>query len=272
MDLSTDEDCPVCRGALQNPSQPVPCCRKVFCQSCLRQAVLLRPWCPYCRSPINDRAALAFRSAIRRGIGLQASGASLQTTRAVGPNVQALLDRLRAASARDSQIASAPNASLPNQVAPNVAVRAVPTPRVHIQASVTSAPNPVRVQANTSPQLDFQSDDPDDMDWHVQIAQMENASHSGNIIRTYNCPYCQEGGLDDLDLRDHCNDNHLNDQRQVVCPVCVSLPHGNPTYSSRNFIGHLNLRHSYYIDDISNIYQTDDANLQDAILRSYQQT
>lgn len=40
-----------------------------------------------------------------------------------------------------------------------------------------------------------------------------------NILRTYNCPYCQEGGLDDLDLRDHCNDNHLNDPRQVVSTI-----------------------------------------------------
>ncbi|XP_026800166.2 E3 ubiquitin-protein ligase RNF166 [Pangasianodon hypophthalmus] len=287
MDGDMDDDCPVCKGPLQNPSQPISCCRKVFCQSCLRHAILVRPQCPYCRSPVNDRVSLALRSAIPCTVNLQGSDAFLPTTRTVGPNVQALLSRLRAASAQASQTASAPNASLLNQVASNAAVqdtsnpalgRPVPRPRrqANIQVapvvSVAPASNPISIQANTSPQPDLQSDDPDDMDWPSQITMMENASHSGNILRTYNCPYCQEGGLDDLDLRDHCNDNHLNDLRQVVCPVCVSLPHGNPTYCSRDFIGHLNLRHSYYIDDITNIHQNDDINLQDAILRSWQQT
>ncbi|KAM9435326.1 E3 ubiquitin-protein ligase RNF138 [Clarias gariepinus] len=262
MDASTDDDCPVCKGTLQNPSQPVPCCRKVFCQSCLRQAVRVRPQCPYCRSPINDHATLALGPFIRRTYILQDD--IIQTTRAVGPNVQLLLDRLRAASMQPSQICSTPNASLPNQNASNAAVqdagrsafrRPVPTPRVHAPAGPAT---PAPVQANVCPpQPALQPDEP------LYI----------NIIptTTYNCPYCQEGGLDDLDLRDHCNDNHLSDQRRVVCPVCVSLPHGNPTYCSRDFIGHLNLRHSYYISDISNIFQNDDVNLQDAIIRSWQQ-
>lgn len=32
-----------------------------FCQSCLKQAILARPQCPYCRTPITNRATLAFR-------------------------------------------------------------------------------------------------------------------------------------------------------------------------------------------------------------------
>ncbi len=36
-----------------------------------------------------------------------------------------------------------------------------------------------------------------------------------------------------------------------VCPVCVQTPHGDPQYYSRNFIGHLNLRHCYYLEDIT---------------------
>ncbi|XP_060772065.1 E3 ubiquitin-protein ligase RNF138 [Neoarius graeffei] len=272
MDSTTDDDCPVCRGPLQNPSEPVPCCRKVFCQSCLKQAILARPQCPYCRTPITNRATLAFRSAIRT---IRLSDDSLRTTRTVSPNLQALLNQLQAANARSSRTASTSDVSLSNQDDSNAPVqgtgpsvirplrRPVPTPRVqtHIQVApaapaTTPAPNPISVQANTSPQSDLQPDNQDYM----------------NILRTYDCPYCQEGGLDDLDLRDHCNNNHLNDPRQVVCPVCVSLPHGNPLYTSRNFIGHLNLRHSYYIDDITNIYQNDDVNLQDALLRSWQIT
>ncbi|KAK2863973.1 hypothetical protein Q7C36_003127 [Tachysurus vachellii] len=362
-----DDDCPVCMGPLQNPSQPIQCCRKVFCKSCLRQAILARPCCPYCRSPINDAAALALGSAVPL-FGLQGSGDLLQTAGNVFPRIQATLDRLRAARAQTSQITSTPNVSLPGSLTSNTAVqpayrsiirrRPVPRPRlqgprllnpVSIPANtspqsddlddmnwqdvqdavmatgslsgtldrlraaraqtsqITSTPNvslpgsltsntavqpayrsiirrrpvprprlqgprllnPVSIPANTSPQ----SDDLDDMNWQdVQDAVMATGSLSGYILRTYNCPYCQLGNLDDLELRDHCNIYHPSDRRQIVCPVCVSLPHGNPTYCSRDFIGHLNLRHSYYIDDITNVHQTDHVNLQDAILRSLRHT
>ncbi|KAF5900444.1 meprin A subunit beta-like, partial [Clarias magur] len=202
MDESTDDDCPVCKGTLQNPSLPVPCCRKVFCQSCLRQAIRVRPQCPYCRSPINDPATLAFTPFIRRTFILQDE--FIQTTRPVGPNVQLLLDRLRAASMQP------PNASLPNQNASNAAVqdaghyafrRPVPRPRVHAPAGPAT---PAPVQANAGlPQPALQPDEP----LYLNIIPPPT---------TYNCPYCQEGGLDDLDLRDHCNNNHLSDQRRVV--------------------------------------------------------
>ncbi|KAK3516569.1 hypothetical protein QTP70_021971 [Hemibagrus guttatus] len=284
MNSSMDDDCPVCQGPLQNPSQPVPCCKKVFCHSCLRQAILARPCCPYCRTPINDTAALAFRSAVRT-YGLPGNGALLQTTRTVSPNIQTLLTRLNA-SARTSQATSAPNVgplTLNTGVQPTaystLRTRPVPRPRrqVNIQAApaavITPAPNPVSIPVNTSPPPSLQFDDLDDMNWEdVQTDEMDTGSLSGYILRTYNCPYCQLGNLDELDLRDHCNNNHLYDSRQVVCPVCVSLPHGNPTYCSRDFIGHLNLRHSYYIADITNVHQTDYVNLQDAIIRSVQQS
>ncbi|XP_056122439.1 E3 ubiquitin-protein ligase RNF166-like [Rhinichthys klamathensis goyatoka] len=88
-------------------------------------------------------------------------------------------------------------------------------------------------------------------------------------VRTFVCPYCRDNGLDELDLRDHCNDRHANDSRRVVCPVCVATPHGDPQYYSRDFVAHLNLRHCYYMDDITNLHQTDEMNLQCAILASY---
>uniref|UniRef100_A0A4W4DQC6 Di19 zinc-binding domain-containing protein n=2 Tax=Electrophorus electricus TaxID=8005 RepID=A0A4W4DQC6_ELEEL len=104
---------------------------------------------------------------------------------------------------------------------------------------------------------------------------MENASRqlSGPpSVRTFHCPYCQQGGLDDLDLRDHCSANHLTDARYVVCPcVRLSLPHGNQEYHSRDFIGHLTYGTGYYIEDVTNIYQSDDINMQAAILMSLSQ-
>ncbi|XP_036437519.1 E3 ubiquitin-protein ligase RNF114 isoform X2 [Colossoma macropomum] len=129
--------------------------------------------------------------------------------------------------------------------------------------------------ANPSPLIipDSSSNEIDEMAWRTEIALLENAPRqpSSPSVRTFRCPYCQQDGLDDLDLRDHCNANHLSDTRSVVCPVCVSLPHGDPLYHSRDFIGHLNLRHCYYIEDITNIHQSDDVNLQAAILMSLTQ-
>uniref|UniRef100_A0A671MXZ8 Uncharacterized protein n=1 Tax=Sinocyclocheilus anshuiensis TaxID=1608454 RepID=A0A671MXZ8_9TELE len=53
--------------------------------------------------------------------------------------------------------------------------------------------------------------------------------------------------------------------------VCPLTPHGDPQYYSRNFIGHLNLRHCYYLDDMTNLNQTDEMNIQCAILASYKE-
>ncbi|TSK58117.1 Meprin A subunit beta [Bagarius yarrelli] len=197
-----DADCPVCQAPLQNPSEPLSCCKKV------------------------------------------------------------LSNQLQAANAQASQSPSASNVSRFNPPATNAAVpppvqattrppRPVPRARLYAYNGVApAAPNPFIIRSNISPQPSVQTDDSDDI----------------YIPRTYNCPYCPVGGLDDLELRDHCNNNHLNDRRQVVCPVCVSLPHGNPTYYSQDFMGHINLRHSYYIDNITNAQQSDYVNMQEAIM------
>ncbi|XP_046691595.1 uncharacterized protein LOC124376517 [Silurus meridionalis] len=195
-----------------------------------------------------------------------------QTTRTVSRNIQGLLNQLRASSARMARAnTSTPNQasveSVPNTTAQDMRFaavgalqRPVPRPRVRAQApnpvsiqapnpvsiqapnpvSIQApnpvsiqAPNPVSIQANPSAPSYLSLNDIYDMNLQPHIPVMDN---SGNILRTYNCPYCQEGGLDDLDLRDHCNEHHINDRRQVVCPVCVSLPHGNPTYCSRDLL------------------------------------
>ncbi|XP_051955128.1 uncharacterized protein LOC127624374 isoform X2 [Xyrauchen texanus] len=109
--------------------------------------------------------------------------------------------------------------------------------------------------------------------WQTEITQMEwrqQQQYQGHTVRTFVCPYCQEDGMDELHLRDHCNAQHANDIKRVVCPVCVVMPHGDPQYYSRNFIGHLNLRHCYYSEDVTNIHQTDEMNVQCALLASYE--
>ncbi|XP_063057046.1 E3 ubiquitin-protein ligase RNF138 [Engraulis encrasicolus] len=114
----------------------------------------------------------------------------------------------------------------------------------------------------------------DDNEWMdnllVEQAQTEQRGPAPNTsARVFECPFCHHGGLDELALRDHCNSLHRGDPTPVVCPVCASLPHGDGNYRSRNFIGHLNMRHSYYIQNVTDIHQSDDLNMQQALLDSF---
>ncbi|KAG9282670.1 SH3 domain-containing protein C23A1.17-like [Astyanax mexicanus] len=310
---STAEDaCPVCRGAITDPSQPSPCCNKVFCKSCLAQSTSIRYHCPHCRTPLPGHGAQRPRRAgllMHRLPGLADGDGSFRTAQPVGNNINALISQLRDARTQLEQMSSSSAGGPVSQASPAPAAQAapprlvfpilrrpIPRPRAYPPAAAPAPPlitaiNPVAAAAppaplppaptpapapapaNSNPHIisDSSSDEFDEMAWRTEIELMEHASGlpPGPIVRTFKCPYCQEDGLDDLDLRDHCNDNHLSDPRRVVCPVCVSLPHGDPLFHSRDFIGHLNLRHCYYIQDITNVNQSDEVNLQAALLRSF---
>ncbi|KAI4892499.1 hypothetical protein NFI96_018307 [Prochilodus magdalenae] len=309
---ATEDECPICMGTVQNPSEPSLCCRKVFCQACLRESTRERNHCPHCRTQLPSPDGLAFGP-----YGHQYLGPALLSEDPFSLQPAGILNRLRHANIHLAAVqrAQSTNIALANQqAAPVPAVQATPSssvsrtqrlPGTHLfrawrsrrATQVTPGFNPVvpvinayamNVQsapaaplasppgssfgpANPSPLIiqDALSEF-DEMAWRTEIELMENAPTqlSGHAVRTFSCPYCLQDGLDDLDLRDHCNDNHLNDTRRVVCPVCVDLPHGDPLYQSRDFIGHLNLRHCYYIEDMTNIHQSDDINLQAAILMS----
>ncbi|KAM6458335.1 E3 ubiquitin-protein ligase RNF125 isoform 1-T1 [Liasis olivaceus] len=68
----------------------------------------------------------------------------------------------------------------------------------------------------------------------------------------YPCPFCQYE-LDENDLLDHFLTFHRTERRPVYCPICRLLPGNSPSYYSRNFIRHLQLRHTFYYEDYIDI-------------------
>ncbi|XP_023231970.1 RING finger protein 166-like [Centruroides sculpturatus] len=75
--------------------------------------------------------------------------------------------------------------------------------------------------------------------------------------KTFPCPYCEMKNFDLQSLREHCNRNHEMETESVVCPVCASMPWGNPDQRSIHFISHLNYRHKFEYDTfmVSDIYK-----------------
>ncbi|XP_056336710.1 uncharacterized protein LOC130247488 [Danio aesculapii] len=179
---------------------------------------------------------------------------------------------------------TAPNG--PFQIAPTPAPAPAQAPRMFNPApqpmSVTAAPGglfqntprpaPAPLLQNIALFQDSLLEQLDDWPWQTEIALMGLIQEPLSVpLRTFVCPYCQYNGFDELQLLNHCNIHHASDSRRVVCPVCVATPHGDPQYYSRNFIGHLNQRHRFYLDDITPLQQSDEVNLQHAIMASYQQ-
>ncbi|XP_043076058.1 E3 ubiquitin-protein ligase CBL-B-A [Puntigrus tetrazona] len=295
---ASEEECPVCRESIQNPSQPSPCCGKVICQRCLSQSLRYRAHCPHCRSSVNhpDHANNPLPPRDSYVQPMLPGDIQFNSRRLVGASIQTRLSQLRDSLVQQAD--AAPRASPPNQVAMPLApqIQAPPPlifsarPRLRPPlanliaapqlAPINAAPSgfvqvlpppaPAPLLLNPAPFQDNMQAELDEWPWQTEINLMAmNPQPQGTTVRTFACPYCQENGLDELDLRDHCNEHHVNDSKRVVCPVCVQTPHGDPQYYSRNFIGHLNLRHCYYLDDITNLTQTDEMNIQCAILASY---
>ncbi|CAL7938539.1 unnamed protein product [Xylocopa violacea] len=57
------------------------------------------------------------------------------------------------------------------------------------------------------------------------------------------CPYCTRMGFTEATLQEHVAADHSDTSFEVVCPVCASVPGGDPNNVTDDFAGHLSLEH-----------------------------
>uniref|UniRef100_A0A803TPB6 RING-type E3 ubiquitin transferase n=1 Tax=Anolis carolinensis TaxID=28377 RepID=A0A803TPB6_ANOCA len=85
---------------------------------------------------------------------------------------------------------------------------------------------------------------------------------------TFPCPYCNEKNLDQEGLVEHCRKYHSMDAKRVVCPICASMPWGDPNYRSANFMEHLQRRHQFSYDTFVDYDADEDDMMAQVLLRS----
>lgn len=83
---------------------------------------------------------------------------------------------------------------------------------------------------------------------------------------TFPCPYCPEKNFDQEGLVEHCKLFHSTDTKSVVCPICASMPWGDPNYRSANFREHIQRRHRFSYDTFVD-YDADEEDMMNQVLQ-----
>ncbi|XP_060691991.1 E3 ubiquitin-protein ligase RNF114 [Hemiscyllium ocellatum] len=87
---------------------------------------------------------------------------------------------------------------------------------------------------------------------------------------TFTCPFCNAKNLDQDSLIEHCSTNHTGEYGRMVCPICSSMPWGDPNFKSANLIQHLKIRHKFSYDTFVDYSVDEDEMVQEAIELSLQ--
>ncbi|XP_063309099.1 E3 ubiquitin-protein ligase RNF138 [Pelobates fuscus] len=85
---------------------------------------------------------------------------------------------------------------------------------------------------------------------------------------TYTCPLCQSDNLSRKSLLEHCNNVHSHGVFEAFCPICISLPQGDPNHEFADIAGHLNARHQFNHEDFMDVFLDEDEQLRAAIENS----
>lgn len=66
---------------------------------------------------------------------------------------------------------------------------------------------------------------------------------SADQPQSLTCPFCGKMGYTETSLQDHVTADHPDTAYEVVCPICASVPGGDPNHVTDDFAAHLTLDH-----------------------------
>lgn len=61
--------------------------------------------------------------------------------------------------------------------------------------------------------------------------------------QSFACPFCPRLGFTESSLVDHVSSSHSDVTQEVVCPICASMPGGDPNRLTSDFLSHFSQEH-----------------------------